>query len=307
MYSRRMSYFIAIAEIQNISKAAQILHVSQPSLSQYLNRLEAELGVRLMDRSCTPIRLTEAGALYLQFAMEVTEAERRFKNRMEAYQKRQSQALSLGIPTQLTPMLFHKIIQGFLHAHPEISLTIRDGTSLTVQDQLLKGQVDIAFFHTQTPWDARFISKICQEETLFLACNRKSSLAAGRAGTRERPLLLTRADLRRMEDMLFLIPPDAYFIHTVMRNYLKEIGLQPKKILEISVLSSICDYLLEPESDGISLLADFSISGLKNIDEITFLQIDGHDLKWYLVMSYLANTPLSQSGYALWKEVAGRR
>ncbi|WP_369282939.1 LysR family transcriptional regulator [Oscillibacter sp. GMB15532] len=307
MSSRRMSYFIAIAEIQNISKAAQALHVSQPSLSQYLNRLEEGLGVKLLDRTCTPLRLTEEGKLYLEYVREVTEVERRFENRLQARKKATEKTLSIGIPTQLTPMLFRKFVQGFLHANSEKQLTIRDGTSLSVREELFRGEVDVAFFHTQVPEDARLISFIIQEERLFLACNRNSSLVRGRTGTREHPLLLTKADFPRMAEMLFLIPPKTYFINSVIWNHLKEIGLSPKKILELPALSSIGDCLLEPENNGISLLADFSIAGMKSIDEITFVKIEGHDLRWYLTMSYLADTPLSPSGYSLWKYVSGRR
>jgi len=147
----------------------------------------------------------------------------------------------------------------------------------------------------------------CREERLFLACNRNSSLACGRAGTREHPLLLAKADFPRIEEMLFLIPPKTYFINAVIWNHLKEIALSPKKVLELPALSSIGDYLLEPENNGISLLADFLITGMNSIDEITFVKMERHDLRWYLTMSYLTDRPLSTSGYSLWKHVSGKR
>ena len=61
MYSGRRYYFITIAETLNITRAAERLLVSQPSLTQYLNRLEKELDIKLVDRQFTPLRLTEAG------------------------------------------------------------------------------------------------------------------------------------------------------------------------------------------------------------------------------------------------------
>ena len=67
MYIGRKYYFLVIAETQNLTKAAQILHVSQPSLTQYVNRLEQDLGVRLLNRNHTPLLLTEAGKLYLNY------------------------------------------------------------------------------------------------------------------------------------------------------------------------------------------------------------------------------------------------
>ena len=70
----RVPYFITIAETGNITKAAQILRVSQPSLSQYLTRLEAEVGMPLLHRNCTPIRLTEAGKIYLEYVKQLVKA-----------------------------------------------------------------------------------------------------------------------------------------------------------------------------------------------------------------------------------------
>ena len=54
-------YVSVLAEEQNLTRAAERLYISQPALTAYLNRLEAELGVRLFDRTVIPIRLTEAG------------------------------------------------------------------------------------------------------------------------------------------------------------------------------------------------------------------------------------------------------
>ena len=72
MYIGRKYYFLVIAETQNLTKAAQILHVSQPSLTQYVNRLEQDLGVRLLNRNHTPLLLTEAG----RFGTAVSNAAR---------------------------------------------------------------------------------------------------------------------------------------------------------------------------------------------------------------------------------------
>ena len=57
----KLDYVIAVAEERNLTKAAQRLYVSQPTLSMYLNRLEEELGAKLFDRTKSPITITEAG------------------------------------------------------------------------------------------------------------------------------------------------------------------------------------------------------------------------------------------------------
>ena len=66
MYTGRKYYFITIAETLNITQAARQLMVSQPSLTQYLNKLEKDMELVLIDRSYSPLRLTEAGRLYYE-------------------------------------------------------------------------------------------------------------------------------------------------------------------------------------------------------------------------------------------------
>ena len=66
MLYEKWNYVLAIAEEQNLTRAAKRLFISQPALTLYLNRLEKELGVKLFDRSRTPILLTEAGKYYVE-------------------------------------------------------------------------------------------------------------------------------------------------------------------------------------------------------------------------------------------------
>jgi DNA-binding transcriptional LysR family regulator len=71
MELRHLRYFIAVAEEENVSRAALKLHVSQPALSRQVRDLEDELGFRLLERSAKSVRLTEAGRVFLAEAREV--------------------------------------------------------------------------------------------------------------------------------------------------------------------------------------------------------------------------------------------
>lgn len=302
MYFGRKAYFLTVAKTQNITKAAQLLHVSQPSLSQYLNRLEQNLGVKLLDRRCSPIQLTEAGQIYLKYVKESMAVEQDFERSLEQYKLRQSQTLSIGIPAQLTPMIFDNIVHRFIANHPDVRLTVKEGTSVTVMEQLIREEVDIAFFHTKEKDDGRFIRHIYGKEDLLLVCSSDSPLMRGKTTSRDAPYMIREAQLPELERMRFLTASKEYYLCQLMREYIKEIGIEPRETLEISHLDSIIHYLLKPGSDGVSMLADFAFRETKNDEQLAFFNVDGHVWSWYLTMNRLSHTSPSKIAAQFWEE-----
>ena len=69
-------YFLTIAEVGNLTKAAQILYTTQPALSQYLKRLEKSLGVELFDRSTSPLKLTFTGERYYRHVLQLQKMDK---------------------------------------------------------------------------------------------------------------------------------------------------------------------------------------------------------------------------------------
>ena len=73
MLYEKLDYVLAIAEEQNLTRAAKKLYISQPTLTMYLNRLEENLGVKLFDRRKNPITITPAGRRYIEKMTEISE------------------------------------------------------------------------------------------------------------------------------------------------------------------------------------------------------------------------------------------
>lgn len=71
----KFDYVLALAEEKNLTKEAKRLYISQPGLTAYINKLEEYLGIRLFDRTTVPIRITEAGTLYIKKMKQIQKEE----------------------------------------------------------------------------------------------------------------------------------------------------------------------------------------------------------------------------------------
>ena len=96
MFVKNPEYFLAIVKERSISKAADRLYLSQPYLSQYLAKLESNLGVTLLDRSHTPLRLTPAGELFYAYLERQDYLDRQLESDLRTLQSQKPQQLHIG-------------------------------------------------------------------------------------------------------------------------------------------------------------------------------------------------------------------
>ena len=301
----RFSYFITVAETGTITKAARVLHVSQPSLSQYLTRLEHDLGVKLLDRNSTPIALTEAGTIYLEYVRSVLALEKQLKIDLNRLKHGKDQTLTLGIPSQLIPLIFESCVQSFINLHPEIDVKVIEGTSVTTKKLLLDGHVDIAFFHTIERTEALFFRRILQEEELFLATNVDSSIVKGKKAPYDGGvILLDGADIPLINEMQLITLGDGYYLHHLVMDYLQQLHVSPKNIITVPNVRAIGNYISKVKYNGVTILPNFITSQLESTDNIAYIKPLGiQNPTWYLTMNALANQNLSKSAQLFWKSI----
>jgi DNA-binding transcriptional LysR family regulator len=138
---RLVQYFVAVAEELHFGRAAERLHIAQPSLSHQIRRLEEQLGVTLLDRTSRRVQLTEAGRALLADG-------RRLLAQADAVVRRTRAAggeqLTIGFYGSAATVWLPRILRVFTEERPDVQLSIRD-MRLGLIDDLLNGDVDIAF------------------------------------------------------------------------------------------------------------------------------------------------------------------
>ncbi|MEX1036447.1 MAG: LysR family transcriptional regulator [Sneathiella sp.] len=138
----QLRYFLAVVETSNFSRAAERAFVSQPTLSTGIKKLETELGTPLFNRDTRKISLTEAGQRFLPHARTIIYECNAAK--LEITRKNPVQRLQLGLLRSLSTERLAALISDFSKAHPDIQISIKDGSVAQLQSWLGERRVDLA-------------------------------------------------------------------------------------------------------------------------------------------------------------------
>lgn len=145
MEIRLLRYFLTIAEEENISQAAKVLHITQPTLSRQLKELEETLGTRLFEREKKQMVLTDAGLMLRDRAKEILQMVERTKQDFDAQKKQLfSGHVAIGCVEADNSDTMAMLLEEFIREHPQVTFHIFSGTSDVVKERLDKGLIDIA-------------------------------------------------------------------------------------------------------------------------------------------------------------------
>lgn len=177
MELRVLNYFLAIAREENITKASQILHVSQPALSRQMMQLEEELGVKLFIRSNHRIVLTEDGMLLKRRAQELLSLAD--KTRREFLHKETELAgeISVGSGEFHSTKELSRIIVAFRKKHPLVQFRIYSGNADNIQDYIGRGHLDLGVIGEPVDIGKYEFTSMPVKETWGVLVHRDSPLA----------------------------------------------------------------------------------------------------------------------------------
>lgn len=179
MELHQLRYVVAVARTKNFSRAAEQCHVSQPSLSQQIQKLEQELGERLFERLKREAKLTPAGETFLRRAVRIldeVEAARREAHDSHALLRG---TLAIGVLPTIAPYLLPDVIARFSQMYPGVEIVIHEDTTARLLKLALGCDIDFAIASTPLH-DARVEVRELFSEELLLALPPGHALAARR-------------------------------------------------------------------------------------------------------------------------------
>ena len=142
---RHLHYFVVVAEELHFRRAAERLHIAQPSVSQQVRRLEDELGVKLFERNRRGVTLTSAGAVLLDEARATLAQAAHAADRARAAGAGERGRLRVNLTRSLPGGLAGAIVDAFRERYPEVQLELDVGQTSIHAEQLRRGAIDLAF------------------------------------------------------------------------------------------------------------------------------------------------------------------
>ncbi|SJN09361.1 Hydrogen peroxide-inducible genes activator [Leucobacter sp. 7(1)] len=144
----QIQYFLAVAKVESMTLAAEILSVTQPTLSSAMKQLERALGAKLFVRTeQNRLRLTGVGRALMGDAEQLTRAAELVAENVESTQRDLTGELVVGVFSPMAPFRIPRILQEFGQLHPRVTLSFVDGNQSTLQRMLLDGRCDVVIMY----------------------------------------------------------------------------------------------------------------------------------------------------------------
>jgi LysR family hydrogen peroxide-inducible transcriptional activator len=182
MEMHQLRYFVAVARTGSFSRAAEQCYVSQPSLSQQIQKLEQSVGQRLFDRLGRRATLTDAGRLLLERAQGILESVDDVERRLRDADDNPAGRLCVGAIPTIAPYLLPLLLPPFLKQFPRVQLAIHEGVTQYLLATIVAGELDLAVVALPIN-DERIESEPLFTEPLLLAVARSHRLAKRRRVT----------------------------------------------------------------------------------------------------------------------------
>lgn len=163
MNLRDLDYICAVADTRHFGRAAEQCHVSQPTLSGQIKKLEQQLGIVLFERSPKGIRITDIGEDIIKIAREARDAADRIKAVAASAQDPLAGRLSLGFIPTVAPYLIPLFVARMNQALPKLTVTYREDITERLTSALLSGELDAAILATPPEEDALEALPLYQE------------------------------------------------------------------------------------------------------------------------------------------------
>jgi LysR family hydrogen peroxide-inducible transcriptional activator len=227
MEVHQLRYFRAVARNGTFTRASEMEHVAQPSLSQQIRKLEEELGARLFDRTPRSAKLTVLGRAFLPRAEKILRELGEAKTQIQEMCGQENGEVAMGVIPTIAAYLLPRILNGFSELHPDVNVRVVEEITPVLLDRLHAGDVDMAIVAAPVK-NGELVCADLFEERFFAVVPEKHPKAARRR--------LSLAELRQER---FLLLKEGHCFRDSLIAACHESRMRPNVVFESGHFSTI--------------------------------------------------------------------
>ena len=227
---RDIEYVSAVAKTGSITLAAQNLHISQPALSIYLNKLEERLGIQLFDRIGKRFQLTYAGHCLLNGGTEILRMRDDLQLKMEEIAHGERGQLRVGFPYIRGITLLPPVLKEYKQLHPGVEVIVCEDSADNLQKMVAEGELDLAFISHVTDDPSLEYRQILSDPIVLYVSN--DSPLVRKAVWRE-SFPYPWIDLALCQEMEFVSNFPEQKTYQITQQIFREHGIAPKIAIQV--------------------------------------------------------------------------
>lgn len=281
MELRHLRYFVAVANQRNFTRAAEVLNIAQPPLSRQIRQLETEVGTELIDRESRPLRLTDAGRLLYEQAVQVLSGVDQLRSAMQRLSEVGRRRFVIGFVGSTLYGLLPEVIRKFRDGATHVDVSLLECSTVEQIAALQDGRIDVGFgrLRLEVPGIRRIV---LAEEPLVAVVPADHPMAL-------RGEALHLAQL--LEEPLIVYPRPARpsYADQILSVY-QDLGLQVSDVIEVRELQTAIG--LVAAHAGFSIVPE-SVQRLRR-DDVRYLPIIERNARSPIMMIHRAGDVSSE-------------
>ena len=286
-------YLYTLIQEGSFSRAAQVLEISQPSLSQFIQRLEADIGSTLIDRNARPLQLTYAGECFLETEKEISQLRDRRRQQIADIGPGIQGKVRIGTTQYLSTYFLTSVIPVFQKLYPNIEITLEEGTTTQMEEFVHSGKTDLSLV-LQPLTNPELASVTLYREKPLIALSAKHPLIDTLPKTDEKypPL-----PFECLDQLPFIRIKKGDKFNTLFGVMCEKCNVMPKVVLETDSLSTAL--ALASIDLGATFTTDTLARCCQTIADLRYFRLSPEMPDHVVVAAYQKNRYLSKASQTL--------
>jgi len=286
MELRQLRYFVAIADHGSLSRAAKVLHIVQPALTQQIQLLEQELGAQLLHRSAQGMLTTDAGKIFYEHAQAILKQVGDAKSAVAQSALRPSGTVALGIPQSVSGALALPLLTAVRERYPEIVLQLTEELSGNLIEQLKSGRINLAVLFDDGQLGSFIVKPIVEEQMMYITCAKSRFSQPGNS-----------IEFATAIGVPLILPGFQHGVRPRIENLARNAGLVISEVVDINSIAILKSALLADM--GATILPVAPLLSEVERGEMIAMPIDANDISRTVVLCASKNIPLTNAASAV--------